>query len=56
MLYFAHNGVDHATEVESSTHQTGSMFWIIAITLVTAVMMYAVIKLLSKQEAKNKDK
>jgi hypothetical protein len=53
--YFAHNGINHATEAEASSHQSNALLWIIAITLITAAAMFFIIRFLDKQERGDKE-
>lgn len=57
---FAHNGVDHGTAAEATTHTAGDVAWkvILVSVIVVAFMTVAVwaIKRLGTQAITNKDK
>jgi hypothetical protein len=54
--YLAHNGIYHASETEASTHQSGSVLLLIGITLVTILVMFAVVKFLGNERNKDEEK
>ncbi|MGH9858109.1 MAG: hypothetical protein ACRD4B_09730 [Acidobacteriota bacterium] len=56
-IYFAHNGIDHASHMEEAAHQSSStIIWILGITLVTIAAMYLVVRFLNSQQVKKDDK
>ncbi len=48
IVYFAHNGVNHGSEVEAATHGSNTMLWMIAATLATAAIVYVITRALNR--------
>lgn len=49
--YFAHNGIDHATQAETVVHEgSDSTLWILAGSVVMAAVLYVVIRALGRRQ------
>ena len=51
-VIFAHNGVDHASHLESATHQSGSLLWVLATSAATVAALYAGVRYLNNLQAR----
>jgi hypothetical protein len=50
-ILFAHNGIDHKSHMEAAAHESGSLLWIIAITLLAATAAYMLRRFLGRQSS-----
>lgn len=49
--YFAHNGIDHATQAETVVHEgSDSTLWILAGSVIMAAILYTVIRTLNRRQ------
>ncbi len=51
IFYFAHNGVDHATQAEATAHNSNTFWIVLAASLLVAAVLYIAYAMLNKRPA-----
>jgi len=50
-MIFAHNGIDHATNMEAAAHQSNTLAWVLLMSVIVAFMVYIIKKSRGSQQA-----
>jgi hypothetical protein len=49
-IYFAHNGINHATHMEAAAHESNVFVWVLLVTIALAAGLYSTKRLFSNRQ------